>query len=235
MSLTMTDLLQEVDDALRREKAEKFWKENGPYVIGGAIFLVIMTGIFATWNNYQQKAHMRQTDTLLMALEAQDPLTALQTSTKDMKGGYKALAELQEAGMQVQAKKTDAAITLYNQLSADSGAPSIWRDLATLMAVRLQWNGQMDQTQAKAMFDRVKPLTEKANPWHLQADIQAAMIAGDSLKDTKTALALLADPINDATAPASLRDRARALDHLYGATAPTVTPVSAPATPKAKD
>lgn len=125
------------------------------------------------------------------------------------------MAMLQLAGLQVQAGKTAEAQTLYRQVAADHSLPGLWRDLATLNAVRSEWSGGVDQARAKALFEALKPLTAAKNPWHLQASIQAAMIAGDNLGDPDTAIKLLRGPITDATAPPELKAKAQALDHLY--------------------
>ena len=211
----MSDLLQDIDDALKHEKAEKFWKENGPYILGGALLLVVMTGVFTVYNNWQLSRNAHQTALMVSAMEGSSPETALLAASENLKGKHRALALLQAAGFKAQAGKTAEALKLYQQVSADRSAPAIWRDLATLSAVRSEWGGGVDKVRAKALFDQVRPLTSKGNPWHLQAAIQAAMIAGDNLGDPKTALALLRDPLTDASAPPALKEKAKVLDHLY--------------------
>lgn len=211
----MSDLLQEIDDAMKREKAEKMWRENGPYLIGGAILLVVLTGVFAGWNSWKLKHNAHQTDLLISAMETPYPETALSAATDVLKGDHKALARLQIAGHLAQSDKTAEALTVYKEIAAQRGAPAIWRDLATLMAARLEWNDGVDEAKAKEIYASLKPLLAKNNPWHLHASVQAALIAGDSLRDYKTAVKLLADPVNDVKAPASLQSRAKALDHFY--------------------
>jgi hypothetical protein len=212
---TMSDLLQDIDEAIKRENAEKFWKENGPYLLGGAVLLVLMTAVFTAYNTWQTNRNAQQTAIIVQAMQAKPPETALAESLKDLKGQHKAMAMLQLAGLQAQAGKTNEALKLYRDVAADRSLPSLWRDLATLNAARSEWNGTLDQAKAKALFDSLKPLTAAKNPWHLQAAIQAAMIAGDNLGDYDTAIKLLRGPITDPSTPPDLKARAQALDHLY--------------------
>ena len=211
----MSDLLKEVDDALRAEKMEKFWKENGPYILGGAVLLVLFTGMFTAYNNWQMSRNTKQTAIIVAAMQDKKPETALEASIKDLKGQHKAMALLQIAGLKLQDGKSDDALKLYQQVAADKSLPDLWRDLATMNAVRAEWSDKVDAAKAKDLFDRIKKLTDKDNPWHLQASVQAAMIAGDNLHDPKTAVQLLRAPLEDPLAPEALKAKARMLDHLY--------------------
>ena len=211
----MSDLLQDIDNAIKQEKAEKFWRENGPYMVGGAIALVLLTAAFTAWNSWQLKINTRQTNLLVSAMETPYPETALAAAAQALEGKHKAMAQLQAAGHQAKGGDAEAALGLYRAVIADGSAPEIWRDLATLMAVRLEWNASLDQAKAQALYNDLKPLLSKNNPWHQHATLQAAMMTGESLGDYKAALGLLSGLLNDAEAPQSLKDRAKALDHLY--------------------
>lgn len=211
----MSDLLQEIDEALKRERAEKLWREYGPTLIAGIVLLVVLTGVFAGWNAWQEKHNIRQTNLLISALETPYPETALKAASTTLSGNHKALAQLQLAGYLAQNDKNDEALAQYQDIAAERGTPAVWRDLATLMAARLEWHDQIDEAKAKALLAGLKPLLNKNNPWRMHAAIQSALITGDSLGDYKGAVQLLADPVNNANTPASLQNRARALDHFY--------------------
>lgn len=211
----MSDILQEIDDAMKREKAEKFWKENGPTLIVSAIALVVFTGIFAGWNSYKLKVNTRQTGLLISALETQFPETALDAATPSLKGSHKAIAMMQSAGIKAQNKKSAEAIALYRDIATDRSAPAMLRDLAVLNAVTLEWESGADATKAKSLLDELKPVTGAKDAWGKQASVQAALIAGDGLQDYKTALGYLATTTNDPATPPKLKERAMALEHIY--------------------
>lgn len=220
----MSDLLQEIDEAIKRENAEKMWRENGPYLIGGLVLLVVLTGAFAAWNAWTLKQNTAQTNLLVSALETPYPQTALKAATAALSGKHRAIAQLQEAGLEAQAGKNADALKLYRVVAADSSAPGIWRDLATLMAVRLDWSEKPDAATAKTLSAELKPLLAKNNAWRLHAAVQAAMISAEGLQDYKGALGLLNDVLSNAATPQSLRERAVAMDHLYALKVPA-TPV----------
>lgn len=211
----MSDLLQEIDEALKREKAEKLWREYGPILIGGAILLVVLTGAFAAWNGWQHQRNANQTNMLISALETPYPEMALKAIDEHLSGEHKVIAQMQLAGYLVQNDKQDEALALYQTVAQQRFTPDIWRDLAILMAARLEWNDSIDENRARDIYASLKPLLAKNNPWRLHAALQSALIAGDSFGEYKNAVQLLATPLNDPNAAISLKNRARALDHLY--------------------
>jgi hypothetical protein len=46
----MSDIFQEVDEAVRREKLEKLWKRYGNFVIAAAVVVLLAVG---GWRGYQ--------------------------------------------------------------------------------------------------------------------------------------------------------------------------------------
>lgn len=212
----MSDLLKEIDEAVRRDKAEKFWKENGVYFLGGAVALVLFTGIFTAWNGWKLKHNTAQTNLLVQALSTPFPATALDAASGALTGGHKAVARLHQAGALLQDEKTEEALAVLQHLRADSSTPAVWRDLATVMEVRLSFNDSTDAAQAKKLYDSLKPVLAAKNPWQAPAQLQAALIAADGMGDYNGALKHLAVILKDPASPASLQERARALDHLYG-------------------
>ena len=212
----MSDILQEIDDAMKREKAEKFWKENGPTLVASAIALVVFTGIFSAWNAWKLNVNTKQTDLLVGALETQYPETALDAAAENLKGGHQSIAMLHNASIKAGASKTAEAIALYRDIAKDVSTPSLWRELATLNAVKLEWaDSENNADKAKALIADLKPLMNERKPWAKLAAIQAAMITADGLQDYTLASRYLAPVLNDEKTPATLKDRATALDHIY--------------------
>lgn len=211
----MSDLLQEVDDALRAEKAEKFWKENGPFIIGGAVLLVVLTGIFTAYNSWQLARNTKQTAGIITAIQSSTPDTALIDAAPKLDGQHKAMALLGAAGFKANAGEKDEALKLYQQVASDRSAPALLKDLAALSAVRTEWGNGVTKERASVLYGQLKPLLSKGNPWYRHAAIQAAMITGDNLDDPKTAVTLLRDVLSDPMTPQPLKEKAQMLDHLY--------------------
>ena len=43
----MADVFDEVDEELRRDRAEKLWKKYGAYVMGAAVAIVVAAGAYS--------------------------------------------------------------------------------------------------------------------------------------------------------------------------------------------
>ena len=88
----MSDVFQEVDEDLRRDRAAKLWKRYGIFVIAAAVAIVIATGGYVAWKNYRTKQLTAQGDAFIQALvlrangqtrEAADAFAALASGTRD--------------------------------------------------------------------------------------------------------------------------------------------------------
>lgn len=228
----MSDLLKEIDEAVRRDKTTKFWKDNGAYFFGSAVALVLFTGIFTAWNGWKLKQNTAQTNLLVSALSTPFPATALDLASGSLTGGHKAVARLHQAGALIQDKKIEEALSALKALRTETSSPAIWRDLATLMEVRLSFEQTTAGVQTKSLYDSLMPILDKSNPWQAPAQLQAAIIAAEGMDDYAGALKHLRVILQDSTLPVSLQDRARALDHLYSLKAAEKKSGTAPETPK---
>lgn len=212
----MSDILNDIDEALKRDKAEKFWKENGPTLIAGAVMLVVFTGIFSGWNAWKAHTARQQTAILMDAMTGTNQPHDLIAAADLLKGGPRALALLNAAGDHIRNDKQAEALALYNTLADDGSVPSDYRDLARVMGARIAFDTRTDATDLKALYAPIAKIANDAkNPWALHAAIQAAIIVGEGLSDYKSALGHLNIVLQSETAPASMKERARALDHIY--------------------
>jgi len=72
----MTDVFDEINDDLRREKLKAFWAENGRWIIGTAIAAVLLTAALSFWQQWKHSRNMKATDALVSVLSADDPAKA---------------------------------------------------------------------------------------------------------------------------------------------------------------
>ena len=98
------------------------------------------------------------------------------------------------------------ALTLWNDVAADSAADPLLRDLASLMAAQRQLDGG-DPAQLAA---RLQPLAQPGNPWAALAKEQLALLdlRQSKTEDAKAKLHALSINIG---APSGVRARAAAL------------------------
>ena len=141
----MTDIFQEVDEEVRRDKAAEFWKKYQNYIIGAALLVVLASGGFRYWQYEKEKAAQAagaQFQAAIAALEAGKPDEAIGGLAKlaaDAPGGYRVLAQMTEAGAKA---TTDpgAAIAAFQAIAGNTSVDPLFRDAAKLRAAFLELN-----------------------------------------------------------------------------------------------
>ncbi|QQG36667.1 MAG: hypothetical protein HYS17_02525 [Micavibrio aeruginosavorus] len=210
------NIILEIDEALKRERTEKLFKEYGPYLLAGAVLAVLFTGIISGYRNWENRINATQTAQLIEAMAAEDKVKALEDLAPRLRPGQRALALMAAAGALIESDKPEEALKILNQSALDKDLPAIHRDLATLMAVRLSVSAAEPGIDAAALLGHLSPLMGKENPWRWHARIEAALIAAHMQSDYTTARQHLAEVIRGGDVPPpSLLERARALDQVY--------------------
>jgi len=64
-------LMREVDDEVRRERLQHFWKTFGTYVVGASVLIVITTVSIVGWQSYERSNDAKLTSQLLAAQQAE--------------------------------------------------------------------------------------------------------------------------------------------------------------------
>lgn len=212
------NIILEIDEAIKRERTEKLFKEYGPYLLAGAVLAVLFTGIISGYRNWENRINATQTAQLIEAMAAEDKVKALEELAPRLRPGQRALAQMAAAGALIEAGQGVEAMKILDQSAADSDLAAIHRDLATLMAVRLSVSAQDEaaKTDPAALLGRLSPLMGKDNPWRWHARVEAALITAHMQNDFITARQHLAEVIKGGEVPPpSLLERARALDQVY--------------------
>lgn len=164
-------LLREVEEELRRERLEKIWKEYGTYVIAAAAFVVLAVAGYKFWESQRiaaaQEAGSRYEGALLLLNDKKDGSAEkeLEKIAGDGASGYRALAQLQLAGVQAKQGKKAEALATYEALANDGSADAMLRDFARLQAAGLR-AGEADFTE---MENRLTPLMADDSPWRYSA------------------------------------------------------------------
>jgi hypothetical protein len=204
----VSDIFNEVDEDLRRDRAERLWKEYGNYVIAGAVAIVLATAGWVAWNDYDRRQAAADGQRFFAAIDrvAADPTAAggeFAALARDARPGYRALSRFYEAGLKARAGDLAAAHGTYRALAADTSVSSELRDAATVLAALVS----LDTLGAGEVEALLGKLSGGDSPWRfsaLEIGAVAALKAGDVAK-AKTLYARVAD---DTAAPQSLRARA---------------------------
>ncbi len=213
----MSDIFQEIDEDLRRDRFNQLWKHYGNYIMVAAVLIVLGTAGIVGWRDYKERQNAAQADAFLKAMDqaqagnADAAKASFGQLAKDGGFGYATLARLQQAALQVKAGDTAGAIKLYDEIAADARVEQGLRDLAVILAAQ----HTLDSADPAQLTQRLQPLTQEKNPWrHSAMEMQALLAkrAGDTAK-AKEIYTKLAD---DLSAPQGLRARATEMLAILG-------------------
>ncbi|MCC6598722.1 MAG: hypothetical protein IT559_08030 [Alphaproteobacteria bacterium] len=211
----MSELFREVDEALRQDRAAKFWKENGIYLIAFVLGTILLTAAFSGYKAWDTHTRQKQTSALLALQNAANyPENITTASLKNLAPGLRGIALLDAGGKYIADKKPQEALKFYEMGAADTKIPEDLHGLATLMSVRLLAN--TDTADGKDLLARLEPIwSDTKNIWASQARLEAAVISANKLGDLNTARTHLEAVQNTANLPDTVHEKARALDHVY--------------------
>lgn len=214
----MADLMDEIGDDLRRQQLAEFWKQNGSWIIGGAVMAVVLTAVLAFWRGHEAAQNVLSTQALLSTIETSDAgrlIEFAKTTDKD----HAVIARFVAAGLHVRRQETEQAIALYKEIENTSGIGRTWRDLAKLLGV----GQQLETGDPATLYGELEDLTDDKNPWRFSAlEMQALLYARQGKMDA--AAAALTRISGDPAAPQDARTRAFTLRELYLGSVKEATP-----------
>ena len=205
----MADIFDEVAEELRAERARQAWRRFGPLA---AVALVLVVGGVAGWQGYAAWQNRQAAASATAFLEAQnvapgatpaDQAARFATLAAQSPTGYRTLARLRAAALQAEAGELNLARATLDQVTSDTDADPLYRDLANLLWVL---HG-LDEVDPAMLAARITPLTAEGSAWRASARELAALVdlRRGRPAEAKRALDALA---NDATAPQGVRERA---------------------------
>ena len=212
----MADIFDEVNDEIKQEKLENFWKENGTFIIVSVICVILAVGAKSWWVNHKAEQNASRTEALISTL-AQEDSSELQALAAQMKGDHKALAQFLAAGLTAEEATTDtelaAAALEYEAIAGESSFEDYYRDLAALLAVGVK--AQMEDPDFDALVTEIAPLTTEDSIYRASAlELKANLLgAQEKYGEAITAINTLLDM--EGYVPAALLSRAEMLKDFY--------------------
>ena len=207
----MSDIFNEVDEEVRKDRSLELWKAYGKYVIGASVVLVGLTAAYVGWQNYQLNVAQEQGRQYQLASQLfadgkyQEASDSFGLLAKEGAGSYTAMASLREASALIAIGKGDDALKIYDTLAATDADAEFVAAAKIMAGYYLIDHGTADQVR-----ERINGLEVAGNLWSSSAQELLALAA---LKEGKTdeAAALLNALTTDATAPAGIKSRAEQL------------------------
>lgn len=213
----MSDIFQEVDEAVRREKLEKLWKRYGNFVIAAAVVVLLAVG---GWRGYQWW-DAKQAAQAGAAFDAAAEL-ADQGKTEDAEAAFARLAGQGTAGYRVLARLRAAAIVgqrdpkagvaAYDAIANDASVGPVFQQLAGVRAAILL----VDGAPLSEITRRLEPLAQPDSTFrHTAREVLA--LAAWKAGDTPAAKKWFDTIAGDVDTPQSMRGRVDVLMTLSGA------------------
>ncbi|ESX04132.1 membrane protein [Mesorhizobium sp. LSJC268A00] len=207
--------IREVNDEMRREKAQALWDRFGPALLGLAILVVLGTAAFVGYRYWDETRANRSGDAFSQALKlandgkSDEALTALEQLEKDGYGAYPLLARMRAATVKADKGDFAAAVTDFDGVAADTAIPQGIRDMARLRAALLL----VDHGSVADVSSRVEALTADNNTLRHTAREALGLAAWKEGK-TQDALKLFDQIAADDGAPRNARQRATLMSEL---------------------
>lgn len=166
----MSDIFNEINEELRRDKAAELFKRHGNLIIALVVIVVAATGAWVYYERSQREQAEADGARFEAALElgkagkAEEAEKALIALGQNGSGGYRALARLRAAA---EAGKTDPAkgALAYDALASDGALVPEMQQLATLRAAMLRF----DTADAATIKAALEPLAAPGNIWRNSA------------------------------------------------------------------
>jgi hypothetical protein len=231
----LSDIFREVEEDVRRERLEKFWKRYGVLVMVLAGLILAGVAGWQYWQRLQAEERARNGEAYAAAQRISDPrraAAAFADIARDAKGTYALLAKMSQAHALNAAGQPGNAVTLYKEVGdADDG------EIGAVARLRAAWI-MAPASPRKELETLLAPLDKDDSAWQpLAREVLAfSDYRGAKVKQAAAAYRALSE---DAKSPEGLRIRARAmanfLDNGGGAdfgTVPAAEPAAAlPAAP----
>ena len=207
--------IREVDEELRSERVQDFWKKYGKALIALAVFIVLAVAAYRFFDYYQQQQAAASGDAFMEAVRLTDSdkqaeaLAALQDLQSEAGPTYAALAKLRVASELAKSGKVAEALAAYDEIAQDSATESNLQSFARLRAgLLLVDTGTVTEVEA-----RVGPLSGPGHPYRATAR-EALALAYYKAGDLDKSAGFFDQIIADEGAPGALKQRSRLMREL---------------------
>ncbi len=162
--------LREVEEELRSDKLKAFWKRFAPFIIGGAVLIVLLVAANEAWKWWRDSTAANASERYYSALSLAESgdlagaQAALQAIVDEGPQGYATLARFREAALLAEQGDANAAISAYDALSSSLNETRL-RELALILGAYLA----VDHLDAAAVEARAGSLTGEDSPLRNQA------------------------------------------------------------------
>jgi len=201
----VSDIFREVEEDVRREKAQRIWARYGTYIIAAGVLFFVGLGAWQVWQHFERQKTEAISAQYIAAQRITNPQAAANAFVDLSKGNaYSPLARLSQASAMFAAGQRKEAIEIYREIADSDKGP-----IGSVARLRAGWAMAETATRTE-LADLLKPLDQPGNPWRENAT-EILAFADYKAMDLKAAQAKYAALSTNTEAPDGLRARARAM------------------------
>lgn len=216
---------REVDEELRRERAQQAWRRFRWAIVGGIVLFLAAIAGFIWWQQHRERQAEALGESLVGALEqlqkgafsqAAPQLGAVEASGIE---GYRTAGQFARADAMIETGNMAGAIAILQRIAADESLAEPYRNAALVRQTALEF----DRLQPEAVIRRLRPFVARGHPWFGTA---GEMTAHAHLRQQRPDLAghVFAALARDDSVPDSIRSRAVQMAGALGVDAVPPTP-----------
>jgi len=159
-------LLQEVDEAVRKDRLDSIWKSYGRLIVAAVIAALLAFGGYLFWQHREAAARGEQAEAFVAALEKIDdnqPRTATAELEKIVAGddaAYRAMALIAQANLKAQTDDMKGAAALVAKVAGDSSLDPALRDMALVRQTAFE----LDTLKPETVIARMQPIVDAKDP-----------------------------------------------------------------------
>lgn len=159
-------LLQEVDEAVRKDRLDTIMQRFGRWIVAGVIVALLAFGGYLYWGHRQEVARGEKAEELLAAFDkvASGQPSAAAAALKTLEGegdpAYRAAALLEQSNLKAQSGDIKGAAALVAKVAADTELDQSLRDMALIRQTALEF----DTLKPEAVIARLKPIVDAKDP-----------------------------------------------------------------------
>ena len=200
--------VREVDENLRRDRVQDFFKEKGGWIVAGVILFLAASGGFIWYQQHKVKLAEQHVEQLAQIYKdigtgKTAKVTAqLDDLSKSSSKAVRATAMFTRAAFALQQNDQKLALATYKKLAEDGSLPDAYRNAALIRQTAMEF----DKLQPQQVIARLEPLAKPGGPWFGSAGEMTALALIKQGK-TKEAGQLFASIAKDKDAPSAVRNR----------------------------
>jgi hypothetical protein len=208
----MSDIFQEVDEIMKQERMEKFWKENKAWIIAFIVLTILGTAAISGYKYWNAGVQEEQTAVLVSMFDNPDFPAGVSEQAQDLRPGLRGIALLGAAQHEMDAGNTGSALEFYKNAAQDSALPDDFSGMAQMMTVRLD----QDMSAGEKLTILKKVFDNGNSPWRFHAQLEAALVEAHDNNDYAAARFHVERILRaEGAVSSSLLNKARSLDHVY--------------------